>query len=233
MRLAACILFAALTAAPLAAQVVPGPAGGDPRDQIVQYDPGQVVMLQGAPGYQVAIEFAPDELIENVAVGDSSAWQAMPNRRGDHLFVKNIQYGVSTNMTVVTSVRVYLFELVALSGPSPDMAYRVRFSYPSFEEAESAEAATEPQEDGRYRLSGSRSLRPSRISDDGTHTYIEWPADRDIPAVYAIDSLGRESLVNGMMREGIYVIDSVSRRLVFRIDDHVARATRVRVRAQN
>ena len=233
MKLVACILFAALAAAPLAAQVMPSPAGGDPRDQVVQYDPGQVVLLQGAPGYQVTIEFAPDELIENVAVGDSSAWQATPNRRGDHLFVKPIQYGVSTNMTVVTSVRVYLFELAAAGGVTPDMPFRVRFAYPSLEGAESAEADTEPLEEGRYRLSGSRSLRPSRISDDGTHTYIEWPADRDIPAVYAIDSLGRESLVNGMMREGIYVIDSVSRQLVFRIDDHAARARRVRVQEQN
>ncbi len=55
------------------------------------------------PGYQLAVEFGPDEQIENVAVGDSGAWQVTPNRRGDHLFVKPIQPGVSTNMTVVTN----------------------------------------------------------------------------------------------------------------------------------
>jgi hypothetical protein len=33
-------------------------------------------------------------------------------------------------------------------------------------------------------------------------------------------------LVNGMMRDDIFVIDSVTQKLVFRIDDHVARAER-------
>jgi type IV secretion system protein VirB9 len=229
VRRLAFALLAALVAAPASAQVQPQAAAGDPRDQVVAYDPNQIVQLQGAPGYQLTVEFAPDELIENVAVGDASAWQVTPNRRGDHLFVKPIQYGVSTNMTVITTVRVYLFELVSGGGSA---AFRVRFSYPG-ELTETAAAEETPQEEGRYRLSGTRSLRPSRISDDGIHTYVEWPQDRDIPAVYAIDARGRESLVNGAMREGIFVIDSVARQLVFRIDDHVARATRVRQRARN
>ena len=224
----------ALAPAPLCAQVQPRPAGGDPRIQIVDYDAAQVIQLQAATGYQLTIEFGPDEQIENVAVGDSTAWQATPNRRGDHLFVKPLQSSVSTNMTVVTSVRVYLFELTPLSGPTPEMAYTVRFSYPNEEGAGTAIAQAEAEQvvEGRYRLSGTRSLRPSRISDDGRHTYIEWPRDRALPAVYAIDAQGRESLVNGMMRDDMFVIDSVAQRLIFRIDRHVARATRVEQRAR-
>ncbi len=182
--------------------------------------------LQAAPGYQVTLEFGPDEQIENVAVGDSAAWQVTPNRRGDHLFVKPIQSGVSTNMTVVTDVRIYLFELVPLFGPATDMAYTVRFRYPTPGRT-AAEAAPTAAVEGRYRVSGARSLRPSRISDDGRHTYIEWARDRAIPAVYALNAGGQEALVNGMMRDDIFVIDSVVPRLVFRIDRQVARAERV------
>jgi type IV secretion system protein VirB9 len=109
----------------------------------------------------------------------------------------------------------------------------MRFSYPDAGAAETTQQAEAEQiQEGRYRVSGARSLRPSRISDDGRHTYIEWPRDRSIPAVYAIDAQGREGLVNGMMREDIFVIDSVAQRLVFRIDQATARATRVEQRAR-
>ena len=76
-------------------------------------------------------------------------------------------------------------------------------------------------------MSGAQALRPSSISDDGRHTYIEWPRDRTLPAVYSINPEGRESLVNGAMRDDLFVIDAVASKLVFRIDDNVARADRV------
>jgi type IV secretion system protein VirB9 len=222
--------LALAAAAPLAAQEpppLPPPVAGDPRIQTVDYDADQVVAIHGAPGYQVTIELAPDERIDSVAVGDAGAWQAVPNRRGDHVFVKPLQPGAATNMTVVTDARVYLFDLVPGYGAT-DTAYTVRFRYPS-PGANAAESATADMvgEDGRYRLSGAHAPRPSRISDDGLHTYIEWPRDVALPAVYAVDGSGRESLVNGMMRDDLFVIDGVSPRLAFRIDAQVARATRV------
>ena len=221
------VVLAALAAAPLAAQVEPQAQVGDPRIQSVPYNPDQVVLLQGAPGYQITVAFGPDEQIENVAVGDSGAWQVTPNRRGDYLFVKPVQSGVSTNMTVVTSVRTYLFELAPLYAASPQMAYTVRFTYPSSGTESVADEAPARAVAGSYKLSGDRQLRPSKIADDGRHTYIEWPRERALPAVYALDSEGRETLVNGAMRDDLFVVDSVASRLVFRIDQHVARADRV------
>jgi type IV secretion system protein VirB9 len=219
-------LLAALAATPLGAQVQPTPGATDPRVQSVDYDADRVVQLQGAPGYQLTVEFAADEQIESVAVGDSAAWQVTPNRRGDHLFVKPVQAGVSTNMTVVTSARVYLFELAPLFAPSPDMAYTVRFRYPAPAAAAEQEQAG-PRVEGHYKVSGARALRPSRIGDDGTHTYIEWPRERALPAVYALNEQGAESLVNGAMRDDLFVIDGVARRLIFRIDNQIARAERM------
>ncbi len=225
MRFALLLGLALCAAAPATAQVRPNPGAGDPRIQTVDYDASQVVQIAAAPGYQVTLQFGADETIENVAVGDSGAWQVSANRSGANLYIKPLQ-GVPTNMTVVTNVRVYLFDLVPLPGPTPDMAYTVRFNYP---------AATAPQQsaeaelvvEGRYRLSGERTLRPSRISDDGQHTYIEFPREAAIPAIYAVDERGNESLVNGMMRDDLFVIDSVVPRLVFRIDQHTAQATRL------
>lgn len=219
------VLALAMAAAPASAQIRPEAGRGDPRIQSVEYDSDQVVQIQAAPGYQVTLELGSDEQIENVAVGDSGAWQVTANRIGSRIFIKPLQASVSTNMTVVTNVRTYAFELVPLGGPSPDMAYTIRFRYPAPAGLASAEA--EVIVEGRYRLSGERTLRPSRISDDGRHTYIEFPRDHAIPAIYAVDDRGQESLVNGMMRDDLFVIDAVVPRLVFRIDRHVARATRV------
>ena len=41
----------------------------------------EVDVALGKAGIQSTIEFADDERIENVAVGDSNAWQITPNRR--------------------------------------------------------------------------------------------------------------------------------------------------------
>ncbi len=214
---------AALALAPLAAQVRPQAAArGDPRFQTVAFAPDQVVQLEGAPGYAVTLELSPDERAETVALGDSAAWQVTANRRGDLLFIKALT-GNSTNMTVITNVRTYNFELS--SGSPGTMAYTVRFTYPPL--AAQDEELADPAAEGRYRLGGDKALRPSEISDDGIHTYIRWPKDRALPAVYAVTDAGQEMLVNGMMREDdLFVIDSISRKLVFRIDGNTATATR-------
>lgn len=221
---AACV---ALTIAwPSLAQNRPQPSGGDPRLQTVEYRNNQVVILEVAPGYQLSVEFAADERIESVGLGDSSAWMVAPTKRGDHLFIKAMQPGVSTNMTVVTDVRTYAFDLHPLPGPSPMMAYTVRFSYPAAPEASAQAGEAAPATEVRYRVSGDRKLRPSAISDDGIKTYVEWPANVAMPAVYAIDDQGREALVNGVVQDKIFVIDGVAQQLLFRIDKRVARATR-------
>lgn len=219
-RLAAPLL---LLAAPVAAQVTPHPGIGDPRIQVVTYDPNQVVLLQVTPGYELALAFAPDERIENVAVGDSGAWQVTPNKRGDHLFIKSVGGGVATNMTVITDARTYQFELIPGSGGIAP--YSVRFDYPPSAAALAAQNIGESVV-GRYRLKGSKDIRPSVIHDDGKKTYMTWTSDRQQPAIFAIDARGKETLVNGAMRDGRYVVDSVFDRLVFRLDRKMASAIR-------
>ena len=230
-RLLLFLAAACFAAAPLAAQVRPQPApGGDPHVQYVDFVPDQVILLEGMAGYQVTVELSPDEQVETIAVGAGDAWLVTANRRGDRLFVKAIVGGVSTNMTVITNVRMYNFELQPLSGGQ--LAYTVRFRYPPTAPGAEDEAPTADGE-GLYRLTGDRALRPSEMSDDGSHTYIRWPRDRSLPAVYAINDADQEMLVNGMMRDDdLFVVDSVHRRLVFRIDDREAGARRLKPKSR-
>ena len=224
---AALVLLALAVSASASAQVDPRPIGPDGRIQAFDYVPDQVFRIQAAQGYQVTLQLGPDERIENAAVGDSTAWQVAANNRGDLLFVKPVRDGVTTNLTVATDVRLYTFELAPLFDGSPAMAYMIRFNYPAEDNQAEVEAGETALVEGRYRLRGARALRPSGISDDGVRTYLEWPEDQALPAVFTIDALGREALVNGHMRQGLYVIDSVHGELVFRIDRSAARAVRI------
>lgn len=223
------LLVLLCTAIPVAAQVRPHPTGGDPHLQSVDYSSGQIVQLFGAPGYEMTLELSPDEQVQNVALGDPGAWQVSVNHAGDHLFLKPTAADVATNMTVITSVRVYNFDLHALPQPASDMPYTVHFSYPAPAARTSGyvDISSLKRSLSRYKISGDKWLRPDSVSDDGEHTYISWSREKPIPAVYAIGDSGQEILANGAMRNDVYVVDGVPGRLDFRIDDRMARAVRV------
>lgn len=194
------------------AEVIPQPSGGDYRVQAVAYDPNQVVVLSVSPDTALAVELSPAERIENVAIGAGSGWQVTANKRGDHLFIKSYEGANPTNLVVVTDVRQYMFSLVVgnnANGPSP---YIMRFTYPDLETLPVKDSLSHAS----YRFSGSRALRPKSMSDDGRSTEIIWGEEVAIPAIYAIDAQGRESIVNGAMREGAYVIDAIAPQYVFR-----------------
>jgi type IV secretion system protein VirB9 len=228
-------LLALLVAAPAFAQVEPVSGNGDPHLQTVDYNPGQIVRLRSAPGFQLMLELSPDEQVQSVAIGDSAAWQISINKEGGRLFLKPTQPDVVTNMTVVTSVRVYNFDLASLSAPSPDMPYTVEFRYPAAkpipQNGQYVDVSAISRRLSRYKVGGDRLLRPSKISDDGQHTFISWPRNVPIPAIYAPDRFGNEVLVNGMMgTDDVYVVDGTPQELTFRIDRSMAWAQRVQPR---
>lgn len=223
-----CLLLTVMLAGPAVAQVSPTLPGGDTRLQTVVYDPDRVVRLRVPLGYQTTVALDAEEQIETIAVGDSSGWQVTPNARGDHLFVKPLEIGQTTNLTVLTDTRLYSFELVAVSAPSAEAPFAVRFVYPEPAAGPEQPAAPAP---AAYRLSGAQRVRPVSVTDDGVRTYIAWGAGKDLPAVFALDDQNREVLVTGYVRDDRFVIDTVYPVLLFRSDRQTARATREEPRA--
>lgn len=235
MRLAAPAFLAVAVSLPAGAQVRPSPGDGNSHLQSIDYDPKEIFLLEVAPGYQLTLELSPDEQVQNVALGDGSAWKVSVNHQGDHLFIK-ASAPVATNMTVITSVRVYNFELFPLPSPMPDTPWHVRFRYPSqvdivqSDEPQYVDVSPLRRALSRYRVSGDRILRPDSVTDDGQRTYISWSRAKPIPAVYAISVTGEEVLANGWMRDDVYVVDGVPGQLLFRIDARIARAVRLQPR---
>ena len=226
MKRQTCLLLVC-AAAVAQASVTPRSGTGDPHVQSVDYDAEQVVELRVAPGYAVSIEFSPDERIENVALGNGGAWQATPNKRADHLFVKPVQGGIATNLTVITDARRYNFDLVPAYGPEAGLPYFVRFIYPQASILPETAVAIEAT---RYRFGGNRALRPAAMFDDGKFTSITWGVETTLPAIYSIDAKGQEMLVNGAVRNGVYVVEGVAQRFVFRLGGAKATATRLPAR---
>jgi type IV secretion system protein VirB9 len=224
-----------LASGPVVAQVPPVAGDGDPHLQTIDYSAGQIVQLRGSPGFQLMVELSPDEQVQSVALGDSAAWQVSVNKEGDRLFLKPAQANAMTNMTVVTSVRVYAFDLVGTALPTSDMPYTVQFRYPAprlaATDSQYVDVSAASRRLSRYKVSGDPLLRPQSVTDDGQHTYISWTKASPIPAVYAPDRTGNEVLLNGMMgTDDVYVVDGAPQSLIFRIDRAVARAERLRLK---
>lgn len=215
------LLFASAAGAQL---VVPQPTGGDERLQTIAYDPAQVVQLRGTPGYQLTVELSPDEQVQNVAVGDSNSWQVSINAARNLLFVKPTDSAQATNMTAITNVRVYNFELVPSPTATPNMPFNIRFRYADGGGQEFVDVEAAQRRLSRYRITGDPLLRPDFVRTDGLYTYVTWPKNRDLPATYEIGGRGEELLVNGVMRDDVLVIDRPITRLMFRRDRSHARA---------
>jgi type IV secretion system protein VirB9 len=219
-----------LIAAPLFGQVRPIPGAGDPRLQTIDYNPDQIVQLGVASGYQLMVSFAPGERVETIAVGDSNAWQVTTNKRGDYLFIKALGDGRTTNMTVVTDSRVYMFELIPSTPYVGDQAFSLRFTYP--EDQMVAKAEAEALISYRYRIGGARALRPSFVLQEGPNLIVEWPSTAALPAIFRIEEDGKETLVNSEIKNGRFLIAGLPKMLLFRLDRQVATAVRLKAKVK-
>jgi type IV secretion system protein VirB9 len=57
---------------------------------------------------------------------------------------------------------------------------------------------------------------PALVFDDGRFTYLRFPGNREVPAVFHVLGDGSETLVNARMEDDLLVVDRVSRRLMLR-----------------
>ena len=212
------------------AEVVPGTVGPDSRVRVADYDPGQVYVLRGRVGYQIDLQFDPEESFVGLAAGDMEGLTFVA--QGNHLFVKPRATGVVTNLTVLTSRHQYQFDYSAQSPgrvPAGPAMYVVRFRYPDGTQAAAAATSADRDLDRRleqasrrrshntdYWFCGTDLLRPAAAWDDGVQTHLLFGQRSEQPAIFVRNDDGTESLLNFSIESGEVIIHRIARRLILR-----------------
>lgn len=207
------------------AQVAPTPSFDDPRLQTLAYKPGAPVRLVAFPDSSLMLVFHRGEAIARAVVSDGGAFKAAVVGNGDTIELSPTRAGAVAELRVQTDQNEYRFNLE--TGKGLAAAYVVRLVNSAG--PDTVQAVSQPQQGAatwNYRLGGDRSVRPDKIMDDGERTFLQWDKNRALPAVFGIGPGGGEELVAGYMRSGVFVIDRVYPKLVFRFDKEMATATR-------
>jgi P-type conjugative transfer protein TrbG len=165
------------------------------------------------------------ESILAMATGDSARWilstvMSGPEAQTPHVLVKPTDYGLRTDLIIATGQRVCYLLLLSTRR---DYQGTPRLYYPVAEYGLITRSGDSPSDqlqfnlarlDFAYRLRGEPSFMPTRVLNDGAHTYIEMPSGiEDMPVVFAIANDGSDAVVNYRFRHGMFVVDGVPQRL--------------------
>ena len=241
--LTAAALGAAALPVHAAAENTPRPVTADHRVREVNYSDQNVIAIRSAFRTATQIEFASNEVIKFVAMGDTVSWEVAPAENS--LFIKPRERAGGTNLIVVTDYggqkRNYTFALSAVANSrSAGAYYKVRLRYPQQEAAARREAAARQQlaqvlaqQNGaiktaldlgvlegtrnlNYRVQGSSELQPSEVTDNGQFTVLRFPNQRGIPAIFTVNPDGSEATASFDVRDEFVVIHGVFRQLRLR-----------------
>lgn len=209
---------------------LPRVIGSEKRFRAYVYNPSDVYRYVGHYLSQSYIEFEKGEKVQTISMGDTTAWQTvvMDNK----LFLKPVASYPETNMTILTNKRTYHFELDAAEITNildDDILFYVKFIYPESDDKNIVMFNTSKTRDDmpdlrdltkynfNYEFSGSSSVAPIKVFDDGEFTYLEF-ADKnaELPAIFAVDSEGYEKVVNFRIVENYVVVEQVTSQLTLR-----------------
>jgi type IV secretion system protein VirB9 len=194
----------------------PRPGSLDARVTSVVYQPNNVVKVSATYGISTMVIFDEDEKFETISLGDTDSWQVAPSEKGNILFIKPIAKGVSTNMNIVTSKRIYFLELNDFAPTDGKEVFGIRFVYPEKDlnaslRKEAEQRAANPNMASidkanvniDYSFSGDPELKPTMIFDDGQKTFFKFRSRA--PAIFAVQSDFSETLRN-FRKEGEYIV---------------------------
>lgn len=219
------------------AELVPSRGLVDSRVRVVAYNAEQVIRLRGYVGYQIHLQFAEGEQFVSIAAGDNKALDV--GSEGNNFVLKPVAERIATNITLITTKRVYQFDYSSTTRkPDPardDVIYSLRFIYPEEEAKKAAEVLERQRTEAKMKLAantpgpervknmnywgcGSTAIRPQRAYDDGVQTRLLFGARSEFPAMYVKNDDESESLLNFTVEPatGEVVIHRVARRLILR-----------------
>ncbi|NRQ18261.1 P-type conjugative transfer protein VirB9 [Ensifer sesbaniae] len=235
-------LLLTTSAATALALEIPRGASQDSRVRFVDYQPYNITRIIGSLRSSVQVEFAADEEIAHVALGNSVAWEVAP--AGNILFLKPRENQPVTNLSVVTtrrdgSTRSYQMELTVRDGTvevGQNTYFYVKYRYPADEVERQRQAAaaravaaqakeadnvlaiheTYGPRNWRYSAQGSQALEPQSVYDNGKVTTFSFVGNQEMPAVYIENSDGSESLVPKSVDGNLVLVHAIGRKFILR-----------------
>ncbi|WP_273758608.1 P-type conjugative transfer protein VirB9 [Bartonella sp. AU55XJBT] len=224
------------------AETAPVSARKDNRIRFVNYDPYNVVQIIGSIRSSVQLEFADDEEVTYVGIGNSIAWQVAP--AGHFVFLKPREIQPVTNLQIVTSrqdgtQRSYQFELQIREGDvsaGNETYFLVKFRYPEDEALRKklAEAAKAQQREENYvndilnihedfgprnwayEAQGSSLIEPASVYDNGKTTTFTFLGNVEIPTIYLVTPDGQEALIPKSIKGNKVIVHATAAQFTLR-----------------
>lgn len=189
-----------------------------------------------APLRVCMIELQPGEhIVGEPHIGDAVRWNISPGSYGSGddvtslIILKPQQPGLDTNLLVTTDRRAYYLRLIS---KAKEYVARAAFAYPADDirkwQQHLADQRAKAQETRRnaettpamiavekmnfdYAVrGGNEHIRPLRVFDDGSKTYVQMPPEiqhREAPALVVLGSDGKGEMVNYRVQNLTYVVD--------------------------
>lgn len=225
------------------------PTTMDSRIKTIVYNPNEVIELTFHYGFQSFIELNDDEEISVISLGEAYPWKI--TEVGKRIFIRPTQINANTNMTIITSKRIYMFQIRSDSYEGKgdeELIYSVRFFYPdqkikipnssgldyasttnlgdkSKEELDNVlnnfKRGTVLNFDYSMTTKGNKVIKLLKAFDDGINTYLEFEDRTTIPAIYVVDLNGREANVKYIFDGPYVVISGVHMQFSLRVTDNI------------
>ncbi len=219
------------------------PVGSDARIRAYNFQPNTVYEYVGFLKVASRIDLDPEETIQSLTMGDQTGWQINPV--GNTLFLKPIELDATTNMTIITNLRTYYFELYSREAKSiedNELAFTTYFNYSDIDDAnvDAGFVEFEPEDEKHdsyvpdpvkdapmlnfsYTMSGSKTVSPLEVFDDGEFTYFKFKdINADYPAIFQVLPNGDEALINfRVSKEGYVVVEMVTSQYTLRFGNQI------------
>jgi type IV secretion system protein VirB9 len=208
------------------------PVAIDSRIKTLIYTKNQIFRIEANYGYQSFIEFAENEKIKTIAVGDNVSWSINP--AANKVFLRPFEKEGKTNMTVITDKRTYVFDLIARSDSDSvdkNLTYIVRFYYP--EKQDEFSIGVDPKNESNFSFNGKtynvnynnlhhnysavgdKSIEPLEVFDNSNVTFFRFKSKK-IPRIFIINRDKSETQVKMVEFKNYIVIDGVHKKLHLR-----------------
>ena len=195
-------------------------------------------IISTSPFELTVITLENGESVTNASTGDPMRWSYALAYSGEgadrqaHIMVKPSQPSISTDMVITTDKRMYTLKLVSTANNK--YLRNVKFWYPDEMQEIQKNLLSDTQNttplsninlakmNFNYSMDSaffsSPRWKPTRVFDDGVHTYIQVPDDvssDDLPALFTVDSgSDTKALINYRFKKPYFIADKIFKKAV-------------------